>query len=81
MSAPSPCDLPSGQFPIDTLEANVDEVFVDLCRQMLRNNDAGENYLEEDKEYDPYNKFSMYKKRRKQKRDKEHPHRPKCVIL
>ncbi|KAM0816660.1 putative P-loop containing nucleoside triphosphate hydrolase protein [Seiridium cardinale] len=60
---------------------NVDEVFVDLCRQMLRRDDAGENYLQEEPEFDPYS-ISYYKKRRKQRRDRDKdPHRPKCVIL
>ncbi|KAK9416681.1 putative P-loop containing nucleoside triphosphate hydrolase protein [Seiridium unicorne] len=56
---------------------NVDEVFVDLCRQMLRRDDAGENYLQEEPEFDPYS-ISYYKKRRKQRRDRDKdPHRPK----
>lgn len=59
---------------------NVDEVFIDLCRQMLRRDDAGENYLEEqDDKFDPYS-ISYYKKRRRRK-DRDSSHRPKCVIL
>ncbi|KAI0153765.1 ras small monomeric GTPase [Pestalotiopsis sp. NC0098] len=60
---------------------NVDEVFVDLCRQMLRRDDAGESQQQEEPEFDPYS-ISYYKKRRKQRREREKdPHRPKCVIL
>lgn len=61
--------------------ANVDEVFVDLCRQMLRRDDAGETQQQDEPEFDPYS-LSYYKKRRKQRREREKdPHRPKCVIL
>jgi Ras-related protein Rap-1B len=56
-------------------------VFVDLSRQMLRRDDAGESYLEEEAQFDPYS-ISYYKNRRKQKKTKDRdPHRPKCVIL
>ncbi|KAI1379765.1 ras-domain-containing protein [Hypoxylon crocopeplum] len=59
---------------------NVDEVFIDLCRQMLRKDDAGENYLEDQEDkFDPYS-ISYYKKRRR-RRDKDQSHRPRCVIL
>ncbi|KAI2637690.1 ras-domain-containing protein [Hypomontagnella submonticulosa] len=58
---------------------NVDEVFIDLCRQMLRKDDAGEHYLEDqDDKFDPYS-ISYYKKRRR--RGKDSSHRPRCVIL
>ncbi|KAH8205632.1 hypothetical protein TruAng_000126 [Truncatella angustata] len=60
---------------------NVDEVFVDLCRQMLRRDDAGENYLQEEPDFDPYS-ISYYKKRRRQRRERDKdPQRPKCIIL
>ncbi|KAI0015210.1 ras family-domain-containing protein [Xylariomycetidae sp. FL0641] len=60
---------------------NVDEVFIDLCRQMLRKDDSTEDHGDDDK-FDPYS-ISYYKKRRR-RRDKEKgrdPDRPKCVIL
>lgn len=62
----------------------MDEVFVDLCRQMLRKDDSFEaaHRLEDDtKEYDPY-KITHHQKRRKSRRDRtSDPGRPKCVIL
>ncbi|KAI1335292.1 ras family-domain-containing protein [Xylariaceae sp. FL0016] len=63
-------------------KTNVDEVFIDLCRQMLRKDDAGEGPLEEEDKFDPYS-ISYYKKRRRRKdRERAHdPHRPRCVIL
>jgi Ras-related protein Rap-1B len=60
-------------------KTNVDEVFIDLCRQMLRKDDAGENYLEEDGKYDPYS-ISYIKKHRRKRKDRD-PSRPRCVIL
>lgn len=68
---------------------NVDEVFIDLCRQMLRKDDAGENYLEPEEEFDPYS-LTWYNNRRKQRKAKAgngkngkpaREQRPKCVIL
>ncbi|KAI1779266.1 ras family-domain-containing protein [Hypoxylon cercidicola] len=57
-------------------KTNVEEVFIDLCRQMLRKDDAGENYLDEQEvKFDPYS-ISYYKKRRR-RRGKDRP----CVIL
>ncbi|KAI8951826.1 ras-domain-containing protein [Xylaria longipes] len=57
-------------------KTNVDEVFVDLCRQMLRKDDAGGDMSgHRNDEYDPY---SHYKRRR---RRRDHNHRHKCVIL
>lgn len=57
--------------------ANVDEVFIDICRQMLRVDDAIEAMDEETFEtrykYDEHSR-----KRRRRKRKKDHP---KCVIL
>ncbi|OTA99132.1 hypothetical protein M426DRAFT_95000 [Hypoxylon sp. CI-4A] len=63
-------------------KSNVDEVFIDLCRQMLRKDDAGENYLEDqDDKFDPYS-ISRYKNRRRRRgKDRDSSHRPKCVIL
>ncbi|KAI0405515.1 ras family-domain-containing protein [Xylaria palmicola] len=52
-------------------KTNVDEVFVDLCRQMLRKQDAGGMGGQRNDEYDPY---------RRQRRRRDH-HRHKCVIL
>lgn len=57
----------------------MDEVFVDLCRQMLRKDDAGENFLNEEEDTDPYS-ISYYKKRRKARRERD-PHRQRCTIL
>ncbi|KAI2617154.1 ras-domain-containing protein [Hypoxylon sp. NC1633] len=58
---------------------NVQEVFVDLCRQMLRKDDAGENYLEDQEDkFDPYS--IPYIKNRRRRRDRESGRRP-CVIL
>jgi len=58
---------------------NVDEVFVDLCRQMLRRDDAAETLAGEEDKFDPYS-ISYYKNRRKRKDGKEH-NRARCVIL
>lgn len=56
-------------------KTNVEEAFIDLCRQMLRRYDAGGDISSHrNEEYDPYSH-----KRRKRRR--EHNHRPKCVIL
>ncbi len=55
------------------ISANVDEVFIDLCRQMLRRDD--ENAVAE--EQDDYKYDSMQKKRRRKRlRDS-----PRCVVL
>ncbi|TWU74602.1 Ras- protein rsr1 [Metarhizium rileyi] len=61
-------------------EANVDEVFVDLCRQMLRKDD---DYLANNEVDDGGFKFDAFrggnKRRRRMKiRDKDHP---RCAIL
>ncbi|KAI0534061.1 ras family-domain-containing protein [Xylaria digitata] len=54
-------------------KTNVEEVFIDLCRQMLRRDDAGGDHRHD--EYDPYS----HSRRRRRRRD--HSHRTKCVIL
>ncbi|KAI0154176.1 ras family-domain-containing protein [Xylariaceae sp. FL1272] len=54
---------------------NVDEVFIDLCRQMLRRDDA--NDRREEDEYDPYS-LSSHRKRRRRREKKS---AGKCVIL
>ncbi|KAI1246192.1 hypothetical protein MGN70_013089 [Eutypa lata] len=59
---------------------NVDEVFIDLCRQMLRRDDAGDNQADDDYGHDP-NLLSYYKKRRRTSRRDRDSHRPRCVIL
>ncbi|KAI6085292.1 ras-domain-containing protein [Hypoxylon rubiginosum] len=61
---------------------NVEEVFIDLCRQMLRKDDAGENYLDDQEDkFDPYS-ISYYKKRRRRRgKDRDPNHRGPCVIL
>ncbi|KAK8099274.1 ras family-domain-containing protein [Apiospora kogelbergensis] len=41
-------------------KTNVDEVFVDLCRQMLRRDDASETYPEDSDRFDPYS-YKYYK--------------------
>ncbi|KAI0012076.1 ras family-domain-containing protein [Xylariaceae sp. FL0662B] len=61
-------------------KTNVDEVFIDLCRQMLRKDDAGENYLEGDRS-DPYSISHYTKRRRRKDRKDRDQHRPRCVIL
>ncbi|KAL7621141.1 Ras- protein rsr1 [Parahypoxylon ruwenzoriense] len=63
-------------------KTNVDEVFVDLCRQMLRKDDAGEHYLEQhDDKFDPYS-LSHYKKRKGRRgKGRDHSNLPRCVIL
>ena len=57
----------------DTYSANVDEAFIDLCRQMLRRDD-----IHDDLRDDPYPLRSddPGAKRRRKKRRKE-----KCTIL
>ncbi|KAK0656458.1 ras family-domain-containing protein [Cercophora newfieldiana] len=54
---------------------NVDEVFVDLCRQMLRRDDAPDN--SQDLYYDKGEDPSSSRRRRKRK----HKHGPRCTIL
>ncbi|KAI1648314.1 ras-domain-containing protein [Daldinia loculata] len=63
-------------------KTNVDEVFIDLCRQMLRKYDAAEPCVEDqDDKFDPYS-ISYYKRRRRRKDgERGSSHRPKCVIL
>ncbi|KAJ1335771.1 Ras-related protein Rap-1B [Microdochium nivale] len=60
-------------------KTNVDEVFVDLCRQMLRRDDANDITHEDEDKFDPYS-ISYYKNRRKRKEGGGH-NRPRCVIL
>ncbi|KAI8623125.1 ras-domain-containing protein [Xylariaceae sp. FL1651] len=55
-------------------KTNVDEVFIDLCRQMLRRDDAGDAGGNRDDEYDPYSNY----RRRRRRRDR---HKSACVIL
>lgn len=52
---------------------------MDLCRQMLRRDDAAETLAGEEDKFDPYS-ISYYKNRRKRKDGKEH-NRARCVIL
>lgn len=74
-------DLLQAQARIDTnkRKANVDEVFVDLCRQMLRRDDDNDITHEDEDKFDPYS-ISYYKNRRKRKEGGGH-NRPRCVIL
>ncbi|KAI1324898.1 ras-domain-containing protein [Xylariaceae sp. FL0255] len=54
---------------------NVDEVFIDLSRQMLRRTDAGGMAdTAEDESWDAY-------RPRRRKRRRDNLHRPKCIIL
>lgn len=56
---------------------NVDEVFVDLCRQMLRRDDAYDRSQDNDDYYaKPEDRHTSAKKRRRRKRDNH-----RCVIL
>jgi Ras-related protein Rap-1B len=67
---------------IDLLLANVDEVFVDLCRQMLRRDDAATDagYSEDTTYYSKHDShISTSTSRSKKKRRKEGS--PRCVIL
>lgn len=58
--------------------ANVDEVFIDLCRQMLRRDDIHDDSRADDVYYHKSDDPSSSKRRRRRKgRDKEH----KCVVL
>ncbi|KAK4452888.1 ras family-domain-containing protein [Podospora aff. communis PSN243] len=54
---------------------NVDEVFVDLCRQMLRRDDAPDN--SQDSYYDKGEDHSSSRRRRKRKQKQG----PRCTIL
>jgi len=57
---------------------NVDEVFVDLCRQMLRRDDVYDRSQEHDDYYAKLeDAHASGKKRRRRKRDHHH----RCVIL
>ncbi|KAI0602761.1 ras small monomeric GTPase [Biscogniauxia sp. FL1348] len=58
---------------------NVDEVFIDLCRQMLRKDDAGLIDLDEGDKFDP-SRYYRRRRRRREHRDRD-PNRPRCVIL
>lgn len=54
---------------------------MDLCRQMLRKDDAGEAFSEEPDKFDPYS-YKYYKDRRRQRKARDRdPSRPRCVIL
>lgn len=55
----------------DRLQANVEEVFIDLCRQMLRRDDEYNAQGDADDKYD--NGHKRRRRRRKQG--------PRCVIL
>lgn len=55
--------------------ANVDEVFIDICRQMLRADDAME--AADDMDDNRYRSDDRNRRRRRRRR-KDHPH---CVIL
>ncbi|KAI1352671.1 ras family-domain-containing protein [Xylaria sp. FL0043] len=58
-------------------KTNVEEAFIDLCRQMLRRYDASVDISSHrNEDYDPYSHH-----RRTRRRRREHHHRPKCVIL
>ncbi|KAI0805397.1 ras-domain-containing protein [Xylaria sp. FL0064] len=58
-------------------KTNVEEAFIDLCRQMLRRYDASVDISSHrNEDYDPYSRH-----RRSRRRHREHHHRPKCVIL
>jgi hypothetical protein len=56
--------------------ANVDEVFVDLCRQMLRKEDSEDNMNDKFHNYQ-YEDGSSSKKYRKKRRNREN----RCVVL
>ncbi|KAI1184878.1 ras-domain-containing protein [Nemania serpens] len=57
-------------------KTNVDEVFTDLCRQILRREDiAGETGGPRHDGYEPY------PRPRRPRRHRDHRHRSKCVIL
>jgi Ras-related protein Rap-1B len=55
---------------------NVDEVFVDLCRQMLRRDDVYDRSAEHDEYYTKHEDSQPGRKRRRRKRDQH-----RCVIL
>ncbi|KAJ2984901.1 hypothetical protein NUW58_g5819 [Xylaria curta] len=57
-------------------KTNVDEVFIDLCRQIIRREDAGGDMGGH--RNDEYNSYAPY---RRPKRRRDHHHRHKCVIL
>jgi Ras-related protein Rap-1B len=56
-------------------KTNVDEVFIDLCRQMLRREDAGGDLGRRNDKYDHRSRD------RRRGRRRESTHRTKCVIL
>ncbi|GAP87137.1 putative ras small monomeric gtpase protein [Rosellinia necatrix] len=56
-------------------KTNVEEVFIDLCRQMLRREDAGGDMGGHRSEHD------QYSRNRRRRRRRDHGHRSKCVIL
>lgn len=77
---PNPLDETDFFFFFFAREANVDEVFVDLCRQMLRKDD---DYLASIETDDSGFKFDAFRSGHKRKRrmrlgEKDHP---RCVIL
>lgn len=56
--------------------ANVDEVFIDLCRQMLRRDDEFQAIADADDGYKHDTGGSQKRRRRKKKKDS-----PRCAIL
>lgn len=65
------------------IPANVDELFIDLCRQMLRKDGEyhHDNLMDGDDalKVDPYS-VSSPAKRHRRRRLRDHPH-PKCTLL
>ncbi|KAB5562896.1 ras family-domain-containing protein [Coniochaeta sp. 2T2.1] len=60
---------------------NVDEVFVDLCRQMLRRDDVFDRSADHDDYYTKPEDTHTPLGRRRRKRKKDHHNHHRCVIL
>lgn len=74
----SPLTQPSVKLTEPT--ANVDEVFIDLCRQMLRKDDDYLGTTETDDSGFKFDGFRGGHKRRRRMRTREKDH-PRCAIL
>lgn len=70
-------DAPGGGRLTRIQTANVDEVFIDICRQMLRADDAMDAMNELD-DNGRYRSEERGGRRRKRRRNKDHP---RCVLL
>jgi Ras-related protein Rap-1B len=67
-------------FVSNAILANVDEAFVDLCRQLLRKDDAFESMLDDDTYHKHGGIASSHRRKFRSKKKRDHSH-PRCSIL